>query len=166
MPDAAMIIVIVAVLFHPAVRSGATGGQDTVMLEFSDFSVQERFHGKPVAVDFSSNPQTKTYRTRLRDGAMSGPNFAGHYTIVIWGCGTACQQFAIVDASTGKVFFSKDVPYVSFGDRPGEPYGLQFRANSRLLAVYGHIREDDPKGIFFYTWDGVRLTLVKSIPQK
>ena len=42
-------------------------------------------------------------RTMLRIGAASGPNFAGHYTPVTWGCGVACQEFAIVDAKSGRV---------------------------------------------------------------
>jgi hypothetical protein len=44
------------------------------------------------------------YRTRLRDGAKKGPNFADHFTLVAWGCGSSCQEWAIVDARTGQVF--------------------------------------------------------------
>src|ERR1051325_7876212 len=32
-----------------------------------------------------------------------GPNFAGHYFAIRWGCGTGCARMAIVDASNGKV---------------------------------------------------------------
>ncbi len=160
-----MIPVLAASLLLSTTAGEATGQQDTVRPKFSDFSVQERYTQKPARVDIASDPQARTYRTMLRDGAKSGPNFAGHFTIVIWGCGTSCQQFAIVDARSGKVYFSPDVPYVSFADIEAEPYGLDFRKDSRLIAVYGHIREDDPKGAFYYTWDGTRLTLIKSIPE-
>jgi hypothetical protein len=140
-----------------------SGEADTAKPTFSDFTVAEHFKGKPAPVNLSGDPKAKTYRTMLREGARRGPNFAGHFTIVIWGCGSSCQQFAIVDAVTGKVYFSREVPYVSFGDREGEPYGLDFREDSRLIAVYGRIKEDDPKGMFFFTWDGTKLTLIKSI---
>ncbi len=43
---------------------------------------------KPARVDLESHPLAKRYRTRLREGAAEGPNFAGHFTIVGWGCGT------------------------------------------------------------------------------
>ncbi|HMK38150.1 MAG TPA: hypothetical protein VK569_02340 [Bacteroidota bacterium] len=151
-------------MLHAAAAPPARAQADSALPKFGEFSVAEEFKGKPAPVDLSSDPQAGRYRTRLREGAKSGPNFAGHYTIVIWGCGSSCQQFAIVDASTGGVYFSKEVPYVSFGDRTEEPFGLQFKRNSNLLAVYGHIREDDPKGIFFYTWDGKRLMFITSIP--
>jgi hypothetical protein len=116
--------------------------------------------------EFHTREMNLTMIPVLIAALLQSTTFAGHFTIVIWGCGASCQQFAIVDASSGRVFFSNEVPYVSFGDWEGEPYGLDFQKNSRLLAVYGHIKEDDPKGIFYYTWDGTRLTPVKSIPKK
>ncbi len=33
-----------------------------------------------------------------------GPNFAGHYAIVRWGCGSPCDMIAIVDLKNGRVF--------------------------------------------------------------
>jgi len=156
----------IAVLIFSTAAAGIAGDADTAKPGFSDFKVEEHFRGKPAPVDLSSDPQAKTYRTILRQGARRGPNFAGHFTIVTWGCGSSCEQFAIVDASTGKVFFSREVPYVSFGDREEEPCGLDFQKGSRLLALYGRIKEDDPKGIFFFTWDGTRLTLIKSIARQ
>lgn len=41
------------------------GQQDTVRLKFSDFSVAEKWIGKPAAVNLSSDPQARTYRTLL-----------------------------------------------------------------------------------------------------
>jgi hypothetical protein len=160
------MIPVIASLILSMAAAGVTADADTARPKFSDFKVEEHFRGKPAPVNLASDPQAKTYRRMLREGARTGPNFAGHFTIVTWGCGTACQQFAIVDASTGKVFFSREVPYVSFGDWEGEPYCLAFQKESRLIAVYGRIKEDDPRGIFFYTWDGTRLTLIKSITRQ
>ncbi len=34
---------------------------------------------------------------------MRGPRFAGHYTVVTWGCGTERRMLAIVDAGTDGV---------------------------------------------------------------
>jgi hypothetical protein len=44
------------------------------------------------------------YQTRLREGAKKGPNFAGYFTLVSWGCGSSCQEWAVIDARTGRVF--------------------------------------------------------------
>lgn len=39
-----------------------------------------------------------------REWAAKGPSFAGNFTIAEWGCGTECEQIAIVDDKTGDVF--------------------------------------------------------------
>jgi len=61
------------------------------------------YEGKPKSVDFSLIPEAKAFYTRITETVSSGPNFAGHYTVVYWGCGTDCYGYAIVDAATGKV---------------------------------------------------------------
>jgi len=32
------------------------------------------------------------------------PNFAGHYVVIVWGCGAQCVMMAIVDVKTGIVY--------------------------------------------------------------
>ncbi len=64
---------------------------------------KEILKGKPAPVNLSSYKGAKTYRTKLKEGAQAGPNFAGHYTIVSYGCGTQCQDNWLIDAKTGKI---------------------------------------------------------------
>ena len=73
---------------------------------FADYPAPESFTGVPAKVDFASNPEMRSFRTRLREGAAQGPNFSGELTVVSWGCGTACQSSAIVSARTGKIVAS------------------------------------------------------------
>ncbi|MBL4904606.1 MAG: hypothetical protein JKZ00_00955 [Flavobacteriaceae bacterium] len=54
--------------------------------------------------DFTSNPEAKMFITRIKEGCKSGVNFAGHYTLIYWGCGTACQSGVIVDRKTGVIY--------------------------------------------------------------
>src|SRR5262245_19409738 len=68
---------------------------------FAAYAVHEGFTGRPAQVDLKSDPDAPRFRTRLREGAATGPNFAGHFTIVTWGCGTDCQVTAVVDALSG-----------------------------------------------------------------
>ena len=135
--------------------------QDTVQLRFEDYPTKEIFQGTPKPVDLTGNSNAKLYRTVLREGAKKGPNFAGHFTIVIWGCGTSTQAFAIVDASTGKVYFCPGLSFVSYADWYEDDYGLHFRKDSYLLVANGHQNEDDPKGRFYYLWNGIELKLIK-----
>jgi hypothetical protein len=80
---------------------------------FEDYAAAAAAPGKPAPVNLASHPRAKQFRTALRDGASAGPDFAGHYTIVGWGCGGGCLDFAIVDATNGRVFFPPDIRTIS-----------------------------------------------------
>ena len=72
--------------------------------QFSDFSVSDTGAITPALINFDNDTLARRFRTVLREGARRGPNFAGHFTIVTWGCGSSCQMTAVVDARTGHVF--------------------------------------------------------------
>jgi hypothetical protein len=76
--------------------------------------------------------------TTGRELAAAGPNFAGHYVIVKWGCGSPCLMAAIVDLKTGRVFpppFHHGPGHSYFqvpGAFPAVPT-LAYRLDSQLL---------------------------------
>lgn len=92
---------------------------------FNDFPISSKFEGEVADVNFSSNDYALTFKTALTQGAKKGPDFAGHYTVVSWGCGTMCQTTAIVDAETGDVYF----PYIA------NSLGADFVINSSLFIL-------------------------------
>jgi hypothetical protein len=96
---------------------------------FDKYPVDNSYQGPPATLNTSYSKLARAYRTRLREGAKKGPNFAGHFTLVSWGCGTSCQEWAIIDARMGRVF-----DWVVRSTAGGE-----FYPNSRLLIV------DSPK---------------------
>ena len=100
----------------------------------------------------------------IRKQAAEGPNFAGHYTVAIWGCGTSCAQFAIVDNATGEVF---DPPFdgVTWGDERGDlkKFGIHFGDDSSLLIVQG-CPEEKNCAARYYNWDGRSLRLLHKEP--
>ena len=108
-------------------KAGATVGPEAWMEKtpprFEDFPVKKVYKGASAPVDLHSNPEAMTYRTRLREGAKHKPNFAGHYIVVDWGCGSNCQVYMLIDAISGRVF-----------DGTGAERGLTFRLDS-LLAI-------------------------------
>jgi hypothetical protein len=132
-------------------------------LKFEDFPAAKRRTGRPATPKLTSQFE-KMYRTRIREGAKHPANFAGHYTVVDWGCGTSCGVYVIVDNLTGRVY---EPPEISKGVDLGvaEP---AFRPDSTLLAVascpppkdYG-LKDCERK---FYKWDGSRLVLLKTEP--
>nr|MBA4160030.1 hypothetical protein [Gemmatimonadota bacterium] len=108
---------------------------------------------KPAPVDLSSHPDARQFRTALSRGAAEGPNFAGHYTVVSWGCGTMCQQLRIVDARTGRVH-----------EGPISLLGVEYRLDSRLLVVNPPqaVRENPCPACetSYYVWNGEGLERV------
>lgn len=63
----------------------------------------EAYTGEPAPVNFDSNPDAKLFRTTIDSQVAEGANFAGHYTVATWGCGTSCTGYAIVDVITGNI---------------------------------------------------------------
>lgn len=107
-----------------------------IMPKFEDYPVKEIFQGVPAPVDFTTVPNVTVaspgasgdFKTKLIEGAKEGPNFASHYTVVEWGCGTECQNHMIVDAITGKVYSLPEPHFVTVR-------GVNFRLESRLLVA-------------------------------
>lgn len=96
---------ITTVFFMGIFVSATTSYGDTALPNFSQYQVEgtDVFKGKPAPVDFKGHEGAATYKTKLTEGENAGPNFAGHYTIVTYGCGTQCQDNWVIDAKTGKV---------------------------------------------------------------
>lgn len=74
--------------------------------EFSQFPVTV-YKGKLAKPDFKTDKAALMFRTQIRNQCKSeGVNFAGHYTITMWGCGSDCQTVAIIDRLNGKIYYS------------------------------------------------------------
>lgn len=67
------------------------------------------YDGEPAKVNFNSMPELKNFYTLITEEASMGPNFAGHFTFIEWGCGISCLSYAIVDAISGKIVLFKPV---------------------------------------------------------
>lgn len=136
-------------------------------LRFRDFHVAVPAPRTPAAPVLDSN-DAKMFRTVLRAAAAQGPNFAGHYTVAVWGCGSSCSDFVIVDAVSGRVTFDNALRAISgiyvWGVADGYN-SLRFRRDSRLLVILGAPNEDETRdGVGFYDWTGVSLKLLRFVP--
>ena len=139
---------------------------------FTQYAVHEKFSGKPAAPDVKSHSRSRLFRTMIRLGAKQGPNFAGHYTLVFWGCGTSCRQLAIVNAKNGKVFHPSNlgmtggssIAYEEFEELNGDDELVRFRRDSKLLMVIGDINEDESqRGISWFVWDREQLKRIRFV---
>jgi len=123
-----------------------------------------------------SNPIARKYRTVIRQQMRLGPNFAGHYRVAIWGCGSSCNMFAVIDLESGGVITpsnhsvsgvrlaANDFLPDGFGDGA---WGFRFRKDSRMLVLVGSLNEDeDQTGAFYYVLANGRLKLIHSTHAK
>lgn len=129
---------------------------------FEDYPATEIFKGSPAAPKLR-RPGDRLFRTKIREGAAKGPNFAGHFTIADWGCGAGCVSIAIVDAKDGTIYRA---PFTALtwgmAFIKGEP--LAYKLDSRLLIARG-CPEEENCGSYFYEWTGTRFKLIRKVAQ-
>jgi hypothetical protein len=149
---------------------------------FRDYPVNEKFQG-PSAEPVFATPEQRRYRSRIHSGILNGtgvwngswkhpatasePNFAGHYYVIRWGCGSNCLMMAIVDGQTGRIYnpplsgagTELYVPMDMLGD--GE---IDFEPNSSLMILRNACAEARKEcGVYYFNWENNNFSLVKRI---
>lgn len=143
----------------------AVGGAAAQVPQFRDFTVPV-FTGPNAPVRLVT-PGDKMFRTRLSEGSKQPVNFAGHYILTTWGCGTSCETGSVIDARTGQVI---DLPG-SICCEPPEAVDDKFeriiaRRDSRLLVLSGRINESGEQGAHFYLLESGRFIHLADAPFK
>jgi hypothetical protein len=181
----AVLALALACVLLPAFGAGDSG-QDEQLIQQSDIPKDaprfadypaKPYAGANAAPDVSSDPRSSRYRTQLKNWAREKPNFAGHYILATWGCGTGCTEIAVIDAITGKVFHPpgartnhiEDVDpevlvEVRENERRADFGALRYRADSRLLILFGAPEgRADNQGISYFVWEDERLNRVRFV---
>lgn len=136
--------------------------------DFKAYAVEKIYTGAPAAPKL--NRDQRTFRTRIREGAKSPVQFAGHYTVPRWGCGAGCSTFVIVDSITGAVYSGfnvADLP-AAWIEKHGEQEQMEFRPNSRLIKINGCINEENC-GFYDYAMiegKGLKLLRKELLPRE
>ena len=129
---------------------------------FSDYLAVSIFSGIPAPPRMEKDQLR--FRTKIRLGAKSKVEFAGHYTVPAFGCGSGCTMFYIVDSVSGKVYDGLAVL-----ELPGdwqEKFGVvlnrvDYHPESRLMKISGCPNETNC-GFFDYLMvDGKGMTLLR-----
>jgi hypothetical protein len=147
---------------------------------FEDYPVSDVFKGAaadPILV----TPEQRLYRTRIRQGVSKGRgvwngswkdakerpgvNFAGHYTVIRWGCGSNCLMMAVVDAKTGRVH---PPPLSGAGTEfyvPMDPMSeseIDFKPDSRLMILRNACQKARTEcGVYAFDWKDDRFRFVQ-----
>lgn len=119
----------------------------------------------PVAKDIAN--KRHSMRTRLREALKAGPNFAGHYAIAIYGCGTGCIGLTMVDVKNGQIY--DNIPasvteyYVGDKDHHLTERDFAFSKDSTLLYLTGSL-EGYGSGSFLFNFRNGQFNLIKHSP--
>jgi hypothetical protein len=116
-------------------------------------------------VDPSLLPESRSaFNQRLGAAAKGGPDFAGHYTVVSWHCGSACVSMVVVDCNSLKVV-TEPLETVSLPMPDREVDQLQYKPDSTLLIVDAFLEEwaGLPYGKRYYVWNGRSLQLIRTV---
>ncbi|MBR1228505.1 MULTISPECIES: hypothetical protein [unclassified Bradyrhizobium] len=132
-----------------AVSKDAHAQSDAPVPQPKDYPAGEVFRGRAAKVDLRP-PENREYRTRLREAASQPANFAGHYVLTTWGCGTGCVLGAAVDLKSGKVIFLPGSVCCWAIDVPQNFEPVDFQLQSRLVALNGMINEQGPDGPHYF----------------
>ena len=145
--------------------------------------MSEVFHGQP-ATPILATAEQRRYRSRIRNGVLlgkgmwngswrnnpqetPGPNFAGHYYVIRWGCGSNCLMMAIVDAKTGIVY---NPPLGGVGTELSVPMDMvgeneiDFELHSSLMILRNACKVARSEcGVYYFNWRDHQFALVKRI---
>jgi len=128
---------------------------------FGDYPAGAPYTGRNAAPVLATQ-EVRRFRTMIRNGAREKPNFASHFIVASWGCGTDCELGAIIDARSGRVVMLPVVAGLP-EDAGTESGHFEYHLDSRLLVMNGMIREEPPMGSHYFVFDGQRLTPLKSV---
>ena len=147
------IIIFSALFFQPGSSFEIQGYS---LPTWQQYRVDEIYRGKTATPVFETKEE-REFRSQIRRQAAKGPNFAGHYTVVSWGCGTECTRFVVVDAQTGRIVFHA---------QREEACAVYYKLGSRLIVTDNRCADTEPKDYHrsFWEWSGTEMRVITKIP--
>nr|WP_315218414.1 hypothetical protein [uncultured Flavobacterium sp.] len=126
---------IITIVFFTLLMSLVANSQTIEGYSFEKYKTENQPIIKKAKINYQSNSTAKTYKSRITEGYNAGKiDFAGHYILIIWGCGTGCISGAMVDIRDGKVY---DIPLdeetAYYGCYSEEDERALYKPNSRLF---------------------------------
>lgn len=144
---AAPVKKLISGIFFCAALIGTITTSSTFAQSSQTMPMERIYRGPIVLPDFKGRDRAfANYRTRISEEMKTGPNFAGHYAIVIIGCGTSCSFAYVADVSTGQVY--------SFPYGGEEYYQMDIRYSAKSNSVTVSWILDDNCMRDYLTWTG------------
>jgi hypothetical protein len=136
---------------------------------FQDYPVATTWRGKQAKLWLRTYNE-KLFLTQLTTAAKEPPDFAGHYKIAGWGCGSVCASGALIDLKTGTIRplpfggQGRGAAYWIFTGGPMEEKYIEYRRDSRLLIIRRITSGKETTWetlTYYFIWDGNRFKQIK-----
>jgi hypothetical protein len=172
-----LIAILVFVVFAVSATAQTTEFNAAHPPRFEDLPVTESL-SQPTAPLKLTNRSERMFRTQLTNAAKEPPNFAGHYRITYWGCGSNCAAGAMIDLQTGDVF---PAPLAKSNGRGWERWiecaacfegaNDEFHLDSRLMIVrcglnYSERLQKNITDTYYFLWEENRFRQLLHVPGK
>jgi len=143
------VLAFAVLLLALAVSRDAYAQSTASVPQPGDYPAGEIFRGRAAKVDLRPK-ESREYRTRLKEAASQPANFAGHYVLAKWGCGSSCAHGAAVDLKSGKVVFLPGTVCCWPIELPENFEPIEFKLQSRLVVLNGQLNEEGPEGPHYF----------------
>ena len=181
---------ITTVVTLSVLQSAAAQSHSRPLPKFEDYPVKEIFNRTAHPPILVTHEQHR-FRTRIREGVEKGwgvwingewgkeqnrpgPNFAGHYVVIVWGCGAPCLMMAVCDAETGAVYnpplsatSGLALPLLVFPNSVGRDADIEYRLDSQLMLIKATPHSDRPEAesySFYFLLQGKQWKLLRRVP--
>jgi hypothetical protein len=130
------------------------GAVDEVQLaapKFSEYPAPAYAGPRAAALAAGGDPRLERDHEPLAAALASAPNFAGRMVLAVLGCGSGCEQAALVDIASGRVAYPPALADLPASTPCSSRGPLLFRRDSRLVTVTG--RDKAELVTRYYVWD-------------
>ena len=133
---------------------------------FEGYPALGAYNGKNAPLALASK-NDRAYRTQLRAAAAQKPNFAGHYIVTTWGCGSGCVMGAVLDANSGRVVWLPHTICCWPVDVDDKFQPVAYRWDSRLMIFSGARNEKEgDEGTHYYEFKDGKFVYIRSVIKK
>ena len=133
---------------------------------FEEYPAVGAYNGKNAPLVLASKDD-RAYRTQLRAAAGRRPNFAGHYVVTTWGCGSGCVMGAVIDANSGRVVWLPHTICCWPADVDDKFEPVAYRLNSRFMVFSGARNEKEgDEGTHYYEFKDGKFVYIRSVFKK
>ncbi len=119
--------------------------------KFSEYPAPAYSGTRAAAIAAGGDERLERDREPLTAALAAPANFAGRMVLVRVGCGSGCEQAALLDVVTGRVAYPPALAELPASTPCSSGGALVFRRDSRLMTVTG--REQSELVTHYYVWD-------------